>query len=147
MNKAFVREPEQGIERCPRCDALGEPVGLDTVAAFVRPDFHDPLPDSAHFCPYPPCPVVYFDMFERVVMTGDIIRPVYPKDQTAPLCGCFGLTCEDVEDDVAENSVTRVKALLAQAKSADSRCRTLSVNGKSCIEDVQRYFFKLRGGV
>ena len=147
MNKAFVREPEQGIERCPQCDALGEPVGLDTVAAFLRPDFHDPLSDSAHYCPYPQCGVVYFDMFERVVLTSDIIRPVYPKDPTAPLCGCFGLTCEDIEDDVAEGGVARLKAHLARAQSADAHCRTRAVNGKSCIEDVQRYFFKCRGGV
>lgn len=147
MNKAFVREPEQGIERCPRCGALGEPVGLDTVTAFLRPDFDDPLSDSAHYCPYPQCDVVYFDMFERVVLTSDIVRPVYPKDPTAPICGCFGLTCEDIEDDVAEGGVKRVKAHLGRANSSEAQCRTKAVNGKSCVEEVQRYFFKCRGGI
>ncbi|MDB5390600.1 MAG: hypothetical protein JWM11_6246 [Planctomycetaceae bacterium] len=138
MNKAFVREPDQGVERCPRCGSLGEPVGLDTVKEFLKPEFPDPLSDSAHFCPYAACDVVYFDMFERIVLTTDIIRPVYPKDPTAPLCGCFGLTCEDVEDDIAEESVARVKALLTRAQSSEASCRTHSVNGKSCMEAVQK---------
>jgi hypothetical protein len=84
-------------------------------------------------------------MFERTVLTKDIIRPVYPKDSTAPLCGCFGLTCEDVEDDIAEGTVVRVKALLARAQSSEAMCRTLSINGKSCVEAVQKYYFKSRG--
>jgi hypothetical protein len=145
MNKAFVREPDQGAERCPHCGSLGEPVGLDTVKAFLKPEFPDPLSDSAHFCPYPPCDVVYFDMFERAVLTSDVMRPVYPKDPTAPLCGCFGLTCDDVEDDIADGTVVRVKAHLARAQSSEARCRTQSVNGKSCIEAVQKYYFKSRG--
>lgn len=146
MNKAFVREPDQGAERCPRCGSPGDPVGLDTVNAFLKPEFEDPLSDSAHFCPYPPCAVVYFDMFERVVLITDLIRPVYPKDLTAPLCGCFGLTCEDVEDDIAEGGVARVRAHLVRAQSSEAQCRTQSVNGKSCVEAVQKYYFKSRGG-
>lgn len=145
MNKAFVREPDQGLERCPHCGAVGEPVGLDTVAAFLRPEVQDPLSDSAHFCPYAACDVVYFDMFERAVLVTDLVRPVYPKDPTAPLCGCFGLTCDDIEDDLAENSVARVKAHLVRAKSEQTHCRTQSVTGRSCIEEVQRYYFKRRG--
>jgi len=146
MNKAFVREPDQGAERCPRCQSVGEPVGLDTVAAFLRPDFDDPLSDSAHYCPYQYCDVVYFDMFERIVLAQDIIRPVYPKNPNAPLCGCFGLTCDDVDDDIAEGGVVRLKAHLARSQSSEARCRTQSVNGKPCAEVVQRYFFKRRGG-
>ena len=45
--------------------------------------------DTANFCPSPRCEVVYFDAFERVVLTADLPQPVYPKDPAAPLCALF----------------------------------------------------------
>jgi bacterioferritin-associated ferredoxin len=73
-------------------------------------------------------------------------HPVYPKDPQAPICACFGLTAEEVEADVAEGGVTRVRALIEKAKSPAAHCGTAAASGQSCIGEVQRYFMKLRGG-
>lgn len=144
MNKAFMREPEQGLERCPSCGGVGTPVGLDTVRAFTKPEVWSSLSDSAHFCPYPMCDVVYFDMFERCFSTADLRCPVFPKDLSAPICGCFGFVTDEIDADVAEGSVTRVKKMLERAKSPEARCRTHSANGKSCIEELQKYYVRRR---
>jgi hypothetical protein len=118
-------------------------------AAFethVPAEARRPLAASTYFCSTPTCPVAYFDAFEAIALTDSLVRPVYPKDPTAPLCSCFGLTLDDVEADVASPAPTRIRALLAKSKSPAARCEELSPTGRSCIPDVQRCYFKLRGG-
>ena len=90
------------------------------------------------------CEVAYFDMFDQVIVTNALTHGVYPKDPDAPMCGCFGLTRDDVEADVREGGVTRVKGLLEKSKSPEARCAILSGSGKCCMPEVQRYFMKLR---
>ena len=71
------------------------------------------------------------------------LRPVYPKDADAPICACFGLTRQDIERDVQEGVVTRVKAILAKANSAEARTR-MAANGCSCVPYVQKYYMQCR---
>jgi hypothetical protein len=85
-------------------------------------------------------------MFERRATVEQVQHPVYPKDQAAPLCGCFGLTADDVQADIDEGGVRRVKELLAKAKMPEAHCLTKAVSGQCCVADVQRYFMKLRSG-
>lgn len=146
MNKAFVREPDDtGALHCPACGSLGVAVVRENWQAHVKEAFASGLAETAFFCPYAKCDVVYFDMFERRVTTDMVRHPVYPKDPVAPICGCFGLTREDVQADIDEGGVTRVRALLAKAKSPEARCRTLAADGRSCVPEVQRTYMKLRG--
>ncbi len=100
--------------------------------------------EPANFCPSPQCKVVYFDAFERVVLAADLLHPVYPKDPTAPICACFGLRREDIEEAVRAGSVARVKAVLEKAKSPEARCRQLAANGQSCVAYVQKYYMQCR---
>ena len=102
------------------------------------------MAETAFFCPYARCQVVYFDMFERQVSVNALRHPVYPKNPQAPICGCFGLTAADIEADVHEGGVKRVRELLAKAKSPAAQCRTLAASGECCVGEVQRYFMKLR---
>ena len=104
------------------------------------------LAASTYFCPTPTCQVAYFDAFEAIVLTDTLMSPVYPKDPTAPLCACFGLTLDEVEADVAEGTPHRIRELLARSKTPAARWEELSPTGRSCIPDVQRCYFKLRGG-
>ena len=147
MNKAFVREPDTTDCLCPRCGAAGVAALRAAFENHVPADVRRPLAASTYFCSTPTCPVAYFDAFEAVVLTESLTRPVQPKDPTAPLCACFGLTHADVEADVADGTPTRIRALLAKSKSPAARCEELSPTGRSCIPDVQRCYFKLRGGV
>jgi hypothetical protein len=146
MNKAFVRESDSTDVLCPRCQAIGERVLYSAFEAHVPVDARRPLAASVYFCPTPSCPVVYFDAFEATVTTDALSRPVYPKNPAAPLCSCFGLTLEDVEADVEGGTPTRIRALLAKSKTPAARCDELSPTGHSCIPDVQKCYFKLRGG-
>ncbi len=145
MNKAFVREPDQTADYCPRCGAKGEPVGTKTLAAHLSAQQRGRLADTANFCPSPPCPVAYFDGFERMILAADLQRPVYPKDPAAPICACFGLTRADIDEDVREGVVTRTKAALEKAASPAARCWETAANGHSCVAYVQKYYMQCRG--
>ncbi len=144
MNKAFVREPDNDRARCPRCDAPGVPVRQETLQAFLAPAALQQLTETAFYCPFARCPVAYFDLFDRWVDQTALQRPVYPKDPTAPLCGCFGLTLDDVEQDVREGGVIRVKALLEKSQSPAAHCATASPTGQCCMPEVQRCLIRLR---
>jgi hypothetical protein len=147
MNKAFIREPEQTSDlHCPACGSLGVAVVRETWQAHVADPSAVQLSESAFFCPYDKCDVVYFDMFERQVRTAALRHGVYPKDPQAPLCGCFGLTTSDVEADISEGVVTRVRAIVEKAKGPEARCLTQAASGQSCVGEVQRCYMRLRGG-
>ena len=102
--------------------------------------------DMAFFCPFAKCEVVYFDDFERQVRVAELRHGVWPKDSQAPLCGCFGLTAEDIDADIREGVVTRTRALVEKAKGPEARCQILSASGQCCVGEVQRYYMKRRGG-
>lgn len=144
MNKAFVREPDQTVSRCPRCQSLGQPVGPQTLNAQLSPELRKRLAESASFCPDSACDAVYFDDFSGLVTRAEIGHPIAVKDPDAALCSCFGLTREDIEQDVAEGVVTRTKAAILQAQSGEGRCTTLAPNGRPCVADVQGYFLKCK---
>jgi hypothetical protein len=148
MNKAFLREPDPAERaKCPRCGSLGLPVTRETLESFVAPESLQSVAESAFFCPYPTCEVVYFDVFDRSLDAGAILKKVYPKDPNAPICGCFGLTLDDIEQDVREGVVTRCRALIERAKSPEARCSIMSPAGQSCIPEVQKQFIKRRQDV
>jgi hypothetical protein len=144
MNKAFIREPDEMASRCPKCESIGQPVGPQTLNAQLPPDVRRGLAESAYFCPDSLCEIVYFDDFSGVV-TRAALGPLIPiKDADAPICSCFGLKRDDIEDDIAAGSVVRTKAAILKAQSDESRCTTLAPNGRSCVAEVQSYFLKCK---
>lgn len=144
MNKAFVREPElDGRAYCPRCGSLGCPISEETLDHHIKDDLRTRLGDSAWFCEYARCPVVYFDMLERAVAVDELKTPVYPKDSTSPICACFGFTLDDIEADVSEGQPTRIRELLGKSESSEARCRTLAADGRCCMREVQRLYIRM----
>jgi hypothetical protein len=146
MNKAFTKEPEQAGGICPRCGSAGSAVGPETLEVFVRAERLPDIAKPAYFCGFPHCDVVYFDDFERVILTGEVVRPVWPKDSEAPLCGCFGFHAADVAADVAAGGVAATREAVARAKSPEARCLTMAADGRSCAPEIQRLYFKLKSG-
>ncbi len=146
MNKAFVREPDDnGQKACPRCGSLGVPVVQETLAAHLPPEVRSRIAASGFFCPFPRCVVAYFDAFDQV-LDVEVARDLpYPKDPAAPLCACFGLTTDDVDQDIQDGGATRTRALVQRAKSADAHCLTAAGDGQSCVAAVQKYFMQRRG--
>lgn len=144
MNKAFVREPEfDGRAYCPRCGSLGLPVEHGPLDVHIRPDSRNKLGDTAWYCNFPHCEVAYFNLFDAVVLLGELKGAVYPYDLDAPICACFGLRYDDVEADVNEGRPTRVRDLLAKSKSAQARCEQIAVDGRCCMAVVQELYFRL----
>jgi hypothetical protein len=144
MNKAFVREPDRDVDYCPRCGSKGQQVGRETIQAYLPGQQAPAVTDPANFCPSPQCDVAYFDAFERVILTGELAKPVYPKDPDAPICACFGLTRHDIDQDISEGVVTRVKAILEKANSPAARCAQMAANGQPCVAYVQKYYMQKR---
>ena len=144
MNKAFVREPDHTADYCPRCGSQGEQVGAEVLMLYLDDEQRRILAEPANFCPSPPCAVAYFDGFERFVLATALSRPVYPKDPKAPVCACFGLTRQDIEQDVDEGVVTRTRAAVEKAKSPVARCAQMAANGRPCVAYVQKYYMECR---
>lgn len=144
MNKAFVRESDDLGERCPRCNSPGVPVFPETLRAHLSLEQLQTLTDSAFFCPFEKCDVVYFDLFERTIDKSQIGTPVYPKNAAAPICACFGVCVDDIDADIREGVVTRTRAAVERAKSPAAQCATKSPSGKSCVAEIQRYYMQHR---
>ncbi len=145
MNKAFVKEPEQTASaNCPRCGSLGMAVGEETLAAHLNETHRAAIANAAYFCPWPTCGVAYFDVFERTVPVDALLTPAWPKDSEAPICACFGFTTDEIDQDIAEDTVERTRALVEKAKSSRAQCLTKAASGHSCIADVQRYYMQHR---
>ena len=141
MNKAFVREPEfDGRAYCPQCGSLGAPVNDATLDRHVKEQSRPRMGDSAWFCGFARCDVVYFDLFERFVEVDDLRSAVYPKDSSAPICACFGFGWDDIEADVQHGTPIRIRELLA--KSSDAQCLTLAADGRCCMREVQRLYMR-----
>jgi hypothetical protein len=140
MNKAFCKEPDSSLPpRCPRCGADGLEVGPDTLRAHLAPETAASLGEPAYWCATDGCSVSYFDLFERSVDVDAAHGLYWPKDPTAPLCCCHGLTVDDVDADLAEPVPLRIRALVQQAGQPDAACATKSPDGRSCVARVQRY--------
>jgi hypothetical protein len=144
MNKAFVKESDDAGNHCPKCGSLGTVVFQSTLEAHVPPGLLGELSSTAYFCPHATCNVAYFDQFERTISAEQLIGPVYPKDPDAPICPCFGLTCEDIEAAAGAGDVERVRQHLRRAESDEACCATLSPTGQTCIVAVQRYFMQCK---
>lgn len=146
MNKAFVREADEGPSRCPECRSVGTPVLSVTLAAHLPEAVRLRIAETADFCSDPHCPVVYFDDFGSVVRRDIFPGPIAGKDLDAVLCSCFGLTREDVDLDIAEGSVMRTRAAVEKAQSPEARCQTCAPSGRSCLAAVQGYYYQQIGG-
>lgn len=148
MNKAFVREPEfDGKAYCPQCGSLGTAVSEATLDYHVPASIRARLGDAAWFCGFAKCELAYFDLFESRVTVDELRSPVYPKDPGAPICACFSFTIEDLEDDVAEGTPTRIRELLARSKSDAANCRVLAADGQCCMREVQRLYMTRLGSM
>jgi hypothetical protein len=63
------------------------------------------------------------------------------------LCACHGLTCEDVDADLAEGEPKRVRAVVRRAGEPGTECLLSSADGRPCVARVQRlYIRRLSGG-
>lgn len=142
MNKAFVRESDDTEIRCPLCGTAGERVPEPALQTYLAPEVRQRLGNSVYFCETPTCKAVYFDAVEDFISVDEVLKPVYPKDPDAPMCACFGLTRDDIEQDLAEGFPRRVREIVAKAKTDEARCSEKAASGRSCVAEVQKYYLR-----
>ncbi len=145
MNKAFVREPEPVEPRCPTldgCEGIGVPVSRTTLLAQLPQEIAQRLSESSYYCPNPNCRVAYFDVWGVSVSQTSLRTSTYPKNPTAPVCSCFGITAQEILEEALAGRKERVRELLAKAESTEARCETESPSGASCVVEIRRLFLK-----
>lgn len=143
MNKAFMREPEpDGRAFCPRCQALGEPVGRANIDHHVQPTARSRFGNDGWFCSYPDCDVAYFDLYDRVILVEELREPVYPKSLDAAICPCFGFTREELDEAIELKSPAGIRELLAKSKTPAANCSVLAAGGRCCVTEVQKLYIR-----
>lgn len=142
MNKAFVRDSDDTDVHCPLCGAAGESVPESALAGYLSADVRQRLGSTVYFCETPTCEAVYFDVVEDYAKVIELLRPCYPKDPDAPICACFGLTRDDIEQDLEEGAPRRVREIVAKAKTDAAACSHKAASGRSCVGEVQKYYLR-----
>jgi hypothetical protein len=146
MNKAFVREPDADARvSCPRCGGLALEVAGCVLDVHVPAAIRGRLGAVAWCCRNSGCEVIYFDLFEQRVLVSELCGAVYPKDLSAPICACFGLTMEEIEADLRAGEPLRIRELYRKSQSGEARCSELAVDGRCCMGEVQRLYLRGRG--
>lgn len=142
MNKAFTREPDDTDLHCPLCGSVGGKVPESALTQYIRPEERYRLGSVVFFCETPTCEAIYFDAVEDFLSENELLQPVYPKDPSAPICACFGMTRSDIDDDLTEGTPRRVRELLAKSKTAEAACSQLAASGRCCVPEVQKYYIR-----
>lgn len=143
MNKAFMRDPEpDGRAYCPKCQALGDPVGRATLDYHLQPTVRNRFGNDGWFCSFPDCDVAYFDSYDRIILVSELQFPVYPKSLEAPICACFGFTVDELDTAIETRSPTTIRELLAKSKTSEANCSLLAANGRCCLQEVQRLYIR-----
>ena len=140
MSRAFVRDPEPGEPRCPACGGLGEAVNPATLEAQAPPEKRPALGHAAFWCGSADCALGYFTAWGASVPAAELKGKAWPKDPTAPICPCTGLTADDVIADAKAGRKERVKALLGTSTGPEARCAERCPDGLPCIPRVFRLF-------
>ena len=142
MNKAFLRDSDDTEIRCPLCGAAGQSVPEAALAVYLPAEARSRLGSTVYFCDTPTCDAVYFDAVEDYAKASELLQPAWPKDPDAPLCACFGLTRDDIEQDLAEGTPRRVREIVAKAKTDAAQCSRKAASGRSCVAEVQKYYLR-----
>lgn len=136
MSRAFVKESEPGDPRCPACGGIGDPVGAATLDSLAPKEKRAMLGSAAFWCGSADCAVGWFTAWGESVPAGK----AWPKDPSAPICPCTGLTAPEVVADATSGRKDRMKALKERAEGPTSRCLTTCPDGKPCVARVFRLF-------
>jgi hypothetical protein len=148
MSRAFVKEAETPGPSCPTprgCGGPGVPVSQATLQARLLPAPAARFTGETFFCPDPACEVAYFDARGELATRDEMRAPVTPKSPSAPLCACFGIARETIEDFGRRGDKAAMKAFLERTASAAARCELTTADGRSCATEARRVFLRAVG--
>lgn len=145
MSRAFIKEPEPEVPRCPSpagCGGMGVPVTRKTLLAQLPENVARGFAASAYYCGNPSCPIAYFDVWGTQTPVSMLRSQSYPKSPEAPLCSCFGITADAIREEAGNGCKDLMRELVARAESNEARCETEAPCGRSCLVEARRVFLK-----
>jgi len=145
MSRAFIKEPETSGPSCPSppgCGGTGVPVSRITLQARLHPDAAARFAADGYFCPDPACEVAYFDAGHECALRSEMLAPAWPKQPGAPLCACFGVAREALEDFGRRGDKAAMRDFLQRTVSAEARCESRAADGRCCATEARRVFLR-----
>ncbi len=139
-----MKESDGPEPRCPKCDGRGVPVQRATIAALAGEAAAAKFGPEAFCCDDPPCEIAWFDRFGARVRVDELRARPWPKDPSAPVCACFGVTAAEIETWARKGDNAPVKALLLRVKGPEARCATRAFDGVSCEPHVRKIYLRER---
>ena len=135
---------------CPACGEEGRSVKEITLRSLVEESTTrelDTLVDF-FFCACKSCDVAYFAADGRTVDKQRVTVRIGVKENESPrpLCFCFDVTAEDIEDEVKRDGATTIPDMITErCREGLDRCPETNPRGSCCLGDVRR-FAKAAGG-
>ncbi len=127
---------------CPRCGAIGRPVGDETIDALVVPAVKATLlVVERRFCKTPSCSVVYYGADGAVADKAECRVRVGLKEteHPVPICYCFEFTRADVRRELVETGACTIPArITAEIKAERCACEVKNPAGACCLGEVNK---------
>lgn len=138
-----IQEAFSRAESCPRCGALGQQVGRETVGAMVTLEVPAAVLAQAtyRYCSTDSCPVVYY-ADGTIVERCHVRVAVNAKDPgpDVPLCYCFGHTrCSIAAEIAATGHSSAFTAITREVKAGHCACEVRNPTGHCCLGNVRAY--------
>ena len=149
MSRAFIKEPETTGPTCPSppgCGGTGVPVSRATLQSRLGAQVASRLEGEAFLCPDPACEVAYFDARHASATRAEMVGPAWPKSPSAPLCACFGVAREMIEDWARRGDLPAMRAFLERTASTEARCELTAADGRCCATEARRVFLRAKEG-
>ncbi len=145
MSDCCAVKAEQGTApatmSCPECGSRSKQVAALTVKSLVRHLAFAMPPTQYYFCTAPGCDLVYFplDAGAPTFRRSDLLVRVGTKEteDPMPVCYCFGLTRQDIWDEIRKTGKSTVaERITTEVKAGNCACEVKNPSGKCCLGDV-----------
>ncbi|MBI5866222.1 MAG: cation transporter [Planctomycetes bacterium] len=129
---------------CPSCGVKGRAVKWVTIESLVSETARARVKrmDGFRFCAEPTCDVEYYDPETGDRFPRHDVRVRIGQKETAsprPICYCFGHSIEDIEDEMARGSVSRIAdEITEKCRQGLDRCEEMNPQGACCLGNVRR---------
>jgi len=136
-----VTPPAPPVLNCPVSDTRSKQVDTLTVKALVRRLPFGLVPAQYYFCEAPDCDVVYFPARSeaRTFYRADLLVPVKEISESIPVCYCFGVTRQDIREEIQRTGNSTVtERIKAEVKAGHCACEVKNPSGKCCLGNVTR---------
>lgn len=144
-----ARSPARNRAICPSCRRPGRGVDEITLRALLKPAALERRGGTEHrFCTTPECPIVYFGS-EETFGREDLSVPVLQKqaEGPCPVCYCFGITRDDIRNEIAATGRTTAPERIRRLVEADRcACELRNPQGSCCLGNVSKLIDEIHNG-